>query len=221
MSLLVDFALPGAGQSLLEKYKNHRKSADEKVCCDYALHVCLSWWSKSVSDEIEVLARDLGINSFKIYMAYKDECQLKDWEMYEALEKIRAVKGLAMVHAENGDIIERNVELLLQRGVTGPEGHHLSRQEEVEAEAVNRACILAHQANCPLYVVHIMSKAAAHEIARARTRYEGKGGIYAEALAAGIGIDGCNLKTSCCHIMSPPIRPDPSTPAFLLKALAE
>lgn len=212
--------LPKTGESLVDKYHEYRKLADEKVCCDYSFHMCLSWWSESVSDEIEIIARDYGINSFKMFMAYKGFCQLKDGEMYEALEKIRAVKGLAMVHAENGDIIERNVEQLLKNGITGPEGHQLSRQEEVEAEAVYRACILAHQANCPLYVVHVMGKPAANEIARARKRYEGKGGIYAEALAAAIAMDGSKFHNSCHHVMSPPIRPDPETPEFLLKALA-
>lgn len=38
-----------------------------------------------------------------------------------------------MVHAENADLIGHNVERLLARGVTGPEGHAYARDGEVEA----------------------------------------------------------------------------------------
>lgn len=70
-----------------------------------------------------------------------------------------------------------------------------------------------------------MSKSAAIEVARARRRYKGVG-IFGETLAATIGSDGTNYYHSCfrhgaAHIMSPPLRPDPTTPNFIMRMLAK
>ncbi|XP_055901794.1 dihydropyrimidinase isoform X2 [Eupeodes corollae] len=216
---IIDFVLPDKGESLVEAYDKWRAWADPKVCCDYGLHMGITWWSKSVSDEMKIMCDELGVNSFKMFMAYKGLYQLNDTELLETFERIRSLGAIAQVHAENGDIIAKNVTKLLSAGVTGPEGHELSRQEEVEAEAVNRACILAHQMKAPLYVTCVTCKASAEIIGRAR-----RSGycVYGETLASSIGrsMNGVHKSDQAIYLTSPPIREPAETPRQLMKSLA-
>lgn len=221
-TMIIDFAIPAKGESLVEAFQQWRQWADEKVCCDYALHMAVTWWSESVQREMEELSANHGINSFKMFMAYKDLWQLDDTQLLEAFAKCREIGAVAQVHAENGDIIKENSRRLLAAGITGPEAHAMSRPEEVEAEAVNRACVLANQVDCPLYVVHVMSRSAADVVAAKRRQ---NWIVYGEPIAASLATDGTHYWHSCwrhaaAHVMGPPLRPDTTTPDYLMELLA-
>lgn len=50
--------------------------------------------------------------------------------------------------------------------------------------------------------------------------------VYGETLVAAIATDGISAKHECFqhaagHLLSPPLRPDPTTPQFLLMSLAQ
>ncbi|XP_063957069.1 dihydropyrimidinase-like [Lytechinus pictus] len=221
-TMIIDHCLPIKGQSLVEAYDQWRAWADPKVCCDYSLHVGITWWSDSVKKELSVIAEEKGINSFKMFMAYKDVFMLHDFELYRAFAALKELGALPLVHAENGDIIAENTKKLLDLGISGPEGHLQSRPEDVEAEAVNRAICIANQVNSPVYVVHVMSKSAADEISKARR--EGKV-VFGEPIAACLGTDGTSYfhhdwLHAAAHVMGPPLRPDPTTPGYLMDLLA-
>ncbi|KAK0169293.1 hypothetical protein PV328_012242, partial [Microctonus aethiopoides] len=47
-TMIMDFVIPQKGESLLEAYERYRVNADEKVCCDYGLHVAVTSWSPKV-----------------------------------------------------------------------------------------------------------------------------------------------------------------------------
>lgn len=222
-TMIIDFVIPRKDESLLEAYDRYRESADQKVCCDYSLHVAVTSWSPKVKEEMATLVKEHGIGSFKMFMAYRDMFMLRDPELIETFKACKELGAIAMVHAENGDIVAENTKRLLDAGVTGPEGHEMSRPEEVEAEAVNRACVIASQVNCPLYIVHVMSRSAAEAVDAARRR---GACVFGETLAAAIGTDGTNYTHKCwkhaaAHVLSPPLRPDPDTPSVLLNMLAK
>jgi dihydropyrimidinase len=121
-TMIMDFVIPEKGESPLEAYEKWRGWAEDQVCCDYTLHVAITWWSEKVKSDMEVLVRDHGVNSFKVFMAYKDSFMLKDNELIAVFKHCRKLGAIAQVHAENGDIIAENVQKVLGAGVMDQRG---------------------------------------------------------------------------------------------------
>jgi len=219
---VIDFVIPAKGQPLIEAYNQWRSWADPKVNCDYSLHVAVTYWNEKVAEEMGKLSTQLGVNSYKMFMAYKGAFMVNDAELYHCFQRCKQLGAMALVHAENGDLVAEGQKRVIACGVHGPEGHELSRPEEVEAEATNRAITIANQVNVPVYIVHVMSKGAADAVVRAR--HEGKR-CFGEPIAAGLGVDGSKAfdkdwRKAAGYVMSPPIRSDPTTKDYLLQLLA-
>ncbi|KAK6307538.1 hypothetical protein J4Q44_G00226860 [Coregonus suidteri] len=167
-TMVIGHVLPEKNESLLEAYEKTRSQADNKACCDYALHMGVTWWGPKVRAEMESLVRDKGINSFQMFMAYKDLFMLRDSELFQALQNCKDIGAVARVHAENGELVAEGAKEALDLGISGPEGIEISRPEEVRAEATHRAITIANRAHCPIYLVNVSSMSAGDVLATAK-----------------------------------------------------
>ena len=53
-----------------------------KAAGDYGFHMAVTSWSKQVFDEMEIVVKTYGINTFKHFMAYKGALMVDDDELY-------------------------------------------------------------------------------------------------------------------------------------------
>uniref|UniRef100_A0A5B6YPP5 dihydropyrimidinase n=1 Tax=Davidia involucrata TaxID=16924 RepID=A0A5B6YPP5_DAVIN len=202
----IDFVIPVNG-SLSAGYEAYTEKA-KKSCMDYGFHMAITKWDEIVSREMEIMVKEKGINSFKFFLAYKGSLMINDELLLEGFKKCKSLGALAMVHAENGDAVFEGQKRMIELGITGPEGHALSRPAVLEGEATARAIHLAGFVNTPLYVVHVMSIDAMEEIAKAREKGQR---VIGEPVVSGLVLDDSGLwdpdfKTAAKFVMSPPIR---------------
>lgn len=206
-TMIIDFVIPAPQESLLAAYKKWRGWA-EKAAADYSFHVAVTWWDDSVRADMGTLTKEHGVNSFKHFMAYKNAIMVDDNTLISSFLRAKELGALCTVHAENGELVFRLQQEVFAKGITGPEGHPLSRPPEVEGEAANRAIRIAEVLGVPVYIVHTSCIDALEAIARARS--EGQR-VFAEVLAQHLVIDdsvyrNTNWDKAAHHVMSPPFR---------------
>jgi len=205
---IIDFVIPNPKQPLMEAYQTWRGWA-EKSAADYGFHVAITWWDESVKRDMGTLVQQEGVNSFKHFMAYKNAIMCDDETLVNSFKRALELGAMPTVHAENGELVYLLQQEVAKRGITGPEGHPLSRPPTVEGEAANRAIAIAEVLNVPIYVVHVSCIESAEAIARARARGQR---VYGEVLAGHLTIDDSvyrhpDFATAAAHVMSPPFRP--------------
>ncbi|SET76549.1 dihydropyrimidinase [Paracoccus homiensis] len=205
-TMVVDFALPSPGQGLLDALQMWDNKSG-RAHCDYSYHMAVTWWGEQVFDEMDAVVRR-GITSFKHFMAYKGALMVNDDELFASFRRVGDLGGIAMVHAENGDVVAELSARLLAEGNTGPEAHAYSRPPQVEGEATNRAIMVADMAGVPLYVVHVSCEDS-HEAIR-RARQQGKR-VWGEPLIQHLTLDeseyfNADWDHAARRVMSPPFR---------------
>ena len=112
-------------------------------------------------DEIPRMAHELGVRSFKTFMAYKGReispsgiQGMGDAEIYSVFQQVARIPGgIAIVHAENMELIELHQKPLMQRQDTAAWSD--GRPVFGELEAIRRMVAFADAAGVQLLIPHM------------------------------------------------------------------
>lgn len=206
-TMIIDFVIPAPQQNIMEAYHQWREWS-QKAVADYSFHVAITWWDETVHTDMQTLVEKYGVNSFKHFMAYKGAIMATDEILVNSFNRALELGAICTVHAENGDMVAQLQNKIFEMGITGPEGHPLSRPPEVEGEAASRAISIADVYGVPLYVVHVSTKQSLEAITRARNAGQK---VFGEVLVGHLLIDESvyldkNFESAAAHVMSPPFR---------------
>jgi len=219
-TFLVDFVTPSRGQSLMKALAFRLKESN-KCLVDYTLHMGITWFDETIPEQMEWCVNEVGIKSFKAYLAYKGSIGIEYWELEQVMKKAASLNAIVLVHCEEGDVILQNQKSFISKGNTEPLYHALSRPVESESESVRKVIDLCRKTGCKTYIVHTSTTKSLEYIREAKK--EGLP-LFCETCPQYLLLDESvyskPLPDSLKYVISPPIR-SKRDQASLWKALAD
>lgn len=184
----------------------YHKYADNISVVDYGFHGVIQDVNDDILNEMNEIISNEGITSFKAYLTY--DYKIDDEGIIKIFEKLKEVNGVTTIHCENHGSIQYLRKKFIDKGLTEPKYHELSRPVEAEGEAVNRMIDLAKMVGYDnLYVVHLSSENGLQHIKRAIE--EGQN-VYAETCPQYLLLEKSKYELDnnegLKYIMSPPLR---------------
>jgi dihydropyrimidinase len=167
ITTMIHYAYAKPGTGLAETVRQLIEEGEEMSHTDFSIHGAMFDAKNQIADIPACF--EMGVSTFKMFMTYaKMGWMTDDYHLAKAMDVISRVGGLAMVHGEDGLVIdyledkykdrpEKEIFLKVRPGV-------------LEADAVFRAISVAKVMDCPLYIVHVSSKEALEPIRWAREK---------------------------------------------------
>jgi dihydropyrimidinase len=151
---------------MLDMYKIQRDAARAQSLIDIHFH-------GYIMNELHMrelsAAVGMGIRSFKIFLPYRGEeavslggiSSLNYGELQIALRKLRSFQAQALIHAEDGDIVELSTKAASSCEDAGSlMDWEASRPTSAEGTAAHAALYLAKREQCAVTIVHVSSQEA-------------------------------------------------------------
>lgn len=210
---IIEMCCPSREDDVLEAFELWKSKA-AMAAIDYSFHVSVTRFDERTEQQLRRIV-ELGISSFKVFLAYEGAFGIDDRELYRTLALAKELGVIVTAHCENAIAVSQLQSQLIAAGKTGPEYHEPSRPERVEVEGVHHLMTFAELTGAHVYVVHTSCAAAVHAIEQARHR-----GVNAwiETVIPYLVLDKSAAERpnfeGAKYVMSPPIRHQRNQPAL-------
>lgn len=193
VTTVIDFAIPYGDESMQQAIDNWHQKAAGISCVDYTFHVAITKWAKH-SKEIKSVFKQ-GFPTFKQFMIYEREgWQSDDAAIFGALEALRDMGGLLLVHAESSRVLDMLIERHHNPAEMKKHGaymHTITRPNFIESEAIERVIRWTRETCGRAFIVHMSTAEGTDLIKRAQS--EGVN-ILAETCAQYLVLDDSVFK---------------------------
>ena len=202
----IEMCCPSRNDDALEGYKLWKSKAEGHSACDYSFHMSVTKYDEQTEAQLREIVQD-GMNSFKVFLSYKNFFGVDDEELYKTLKLAKELGVIVTAHCENAELVAQLQKSLLEQGKTGPEWHEPSRPVEIEAEGTNRFATFLETTGATGYVVHLSCQAALERAINAKARGVP---LFIESVIPHFLLDKTYAERGglegAKHLMSPPLR---------------
>jgi dihydropyrimidinase len=204
---IIEMACPAKNQDVMtDGFELWMTQAKGKSACDFSFHMGVTRFDDKTQAQLTEIVKQ-GINSFKIFLAYKGAFGIDDTELYHTLQLAKKLGVITTAHCENAELVSKLQAQLLSEGKTGPEYHYWSRPPRVEAEGVHHLMTFAEMHDAHIYVVHTSCEESLQEAMRAKRRGLN---VWVETLIQYLLLDKSYAELpnfeGAKYVMSPPLR---------------
>ncbi|MGH8046009.1 MAG: dihydropyrimidinase [Chthoniobacterales bacterium] len=166
---IFEMCCPSRAEQPADGFKLWSEKAAGNSACDYSFHMGVTKFDAESEAQLREIVAS-GVQSFKIFLAYKGAFGIDDSELYRTLKLAKELGVVVCAHCENETLVAERQKELIAEGITGPEGHYLSRPPEVEAEGVHHLMTFAQLTGASIYIVHTSCVEALREAVEARLK---------------------------------------------------
>ncbi|NXG40306.1 DPYL5 protein, partial [Dromaius novaehollandiae] len=219
-TMIIGHVLPDKETSLLDAYEKCRSLADPKVCCDYALHMGITWWAPKVNVAAHPgeCARTAGAHAWAHTRRHGPRAGSR-----HALPSCKEARARAAARgAATGACVARR-HVCMRVCTAGP------RSQRGRGDAATRAHTCRAACSAPLAPAGLHTPLARPLPPPARTHARasvpaGKV-VYAETTTAHATLTGLHYYHqdwfhAAAYVTVPPLRLDTNTSAYLMSLLA-